>query len=173
MTSDGGLVPLRRTVQPYVGQTLILALVTGFAVFESVTSSDWDFIWAPAVFLPLYGIYFLYFGLQYRVFWDKENVVMRARGGPERRIHFDEITSIRNEVSSAREVVAQSRPFRRIVIIGRRSGGNDVIDISLRHFRLEDIKRLLIEIHKRRPDISLPELPIALDNKSRSSTSSL
>ena len=135
----GGLIPLRRTIQPYVGQTLILILVTAFAVFESVSSSDWNFMWAPAVFLPLYGIYFLYFGLQYRVFWAKDSVVMRASGGPERRIHFDEITSIKREVSSAKEVAAQSRPFRRIAVYGHEGDPNARVDLSLRHFDLKDM----------------------------------
>jgi len=158
MTSEGGLVPLRRTIQPYVGQTLILVLVTAFAVFESVSSSDWNFMWAPAVFLPLYGIYFLYFGLQYRVFWDKESVVMRASGGPERRIHLDEITSVKNEVSSAKEVAVQSRPFNRIVVFGREGDPNARVDISLRHFDPKDIDQLLTTIHRCRPDLDVPVL---------------
>jgi hypothetical protein len=158
MTSDGGLVPLRRTIQPYFGQTLILVLVTAFAVFESVTSSDWSFMWGPAVFLPLCGIYFLYFGLQYRVFWDKECVVMRASGGPERRIRFDEITTVKYEVSSAKEVVAQSRPFRRIVVCGREDDPTARVDISLRHFELKDIDQLLTTIHERRPDLDVPRI---------------
>ena len=156
MTLEGGLNPLRRTIQPYVGQTLILVLVTAFAVFESVTSSDWRFMLAPAVFLPLYGIYFLYFGLKYRVFWNEERVVMRARGGPDHQVRFDEITSVKKETSSAADVLAQSRPFRRIVVAGRANDPEARVDISLRHFDLRDISQLLTAIHCHRPDLDIP-----------------
>lgn len=133
-------------------------LVTAFAIWVSVVSSDWNFLWGPAVFLPLYGFYFLYFGLPYRVFWDAESVVMRARGGPERRVRFDEITSIRSEVSSAEEVAAQSRPFRRIAIYGREGDPNARVDISLRHFERGDVNQLLSTIQECRPDLDLPVL---------------
>src|SRR5581483_10463393 len=126
------------TIQPYVGQSLILVAVTAFAIYESVVSADWKFMWAPAVFLPFYGIHFWYFGMRYRVLWDRHSVVMCARGGPERRILFDEITSVRKEVSSASDVLAQSRPFRRLVVYGRKHDPNAQVDISLRHFDLKD-----------------------------------
>jgi hypothetical protein len=155
MTSDRELVPLRRTIRPYVGQLVILAAVTVFAVYESVASSDWGFMWAPAVFLPLFGIYFLYFGMKYRVLWSKEAVVMRASGGAERHIPYDEISRVRNEVSSANDVLAQSRPFFRIAVYGSRDP-NTFVDISLRHFRLEDIQELLATIRNRRPDLDVP-----------------
>lgn len=165
MASDLALVPLRRTIQPYVGQTLILIVVTAFAVWVSVVSSDWNFLWGPAVFLPVYGIYFLYFGLPYRVFWNEESVVMRAHGGPERCVRFDEITSIRSEVSSAEEVAAQSRPFRRIAIYGREGDANARVDISLRHFERDDIDQLLSTIQKCRPDLDVPVLRGAAKSK--------
>ncbi len=155
MTPKQDLVPLRRTIRPYVGQIVILAAVTAFAVYESFASSDWGFMWAPAVFLPLYGVYFLYFGVKYRVLWDKDSVVMRASGGAERRIQFDEITSVKNERSSAGDVLAQSRPFFRIAVYRNRDP-NGFVDISLRHFRLEDVEELLTAIRKSRPDLSVP-----------------
>jgi hypothetical protein len=158
MTSDRVLVPLRRTFRPYVGQLLILTAVTVFAVYESVASSDWGFMWAPAVFLSLFGIYFLYFGMKYRVLWNEDSVVMRARGGPEQRVSFGEITSVGKETSSAGEVLAQSRPFRRIVICGRKDDPKMRVDISLRHFDLNDIGQLLTAIHAHRPDLDIPTI---------------
>ena len=155
MTPNRNLVPLRRTVRPYVGQIVILAAVTAFAVYESFASSDWGFMWAPAIFLPLYAIYFLYFGMKYRVLWDNDSVVMRASGGAERRIQFDEIASVKNEVSSAGDVLAQSRPFFRIAVYSNRDP-NGFVDISLRHFQLEGVEELLAAIRKIRPDLSVP-----------------
>jgi hypothetical protein len=157
MTSDRELVPLRRTIRPYVGQLVILAAVTVFAVYTSVASSDWGFMWAAAVFLPLFGVSFLYFGMKYRVLWSKEAVVMRASGGAERRIPYDEISRVKNEVSSANDVLAQSRPFFRIAVYSSRDA-NAFVDISLRHFRFEDIQELLATIHNRRPDLDVPTI---------------
>jgi len=171
MTSDRELVPLRRTFRPYVGQLLILAVVTIFAAYESVASSDWGFMWAPAVFLPLFGIYFLYFGMKYRVLWNEESVVMRARGGPDQRVSFSEITSVRNETSSASEVLAQSRPFRRIVVYGRKDDPKTRVDISLRHFDLKDISQLLTAIHAHRPDLDIPTIQSGRASRRRGAAS--
>jgi hypothetical protein len=158
MTSNQNLVPLRRTIRPYIGQIVILIAVTAFAVYESLASSDWEFLWAPAVYLPLYGIYFLYFGLKYRVFWSEESVVMRARGGPDQRVRFGEITSVKKEISSASDVLAQSRPFRRIVVCGNKDDPKARVDISLRHFNLNDIGQLLRVIHTHRRDLEIPTI---------------
>ena len=155
MTTKQNLVQLRRTIRPYVGQIVILVAVTAFAVYESLASSDWGFMWAPAVFLPLYAIYFLYFGMKYRVLWNNGSVVMRARGGAERRIQFDEIASVKKEVSSAGDVLAQSRPFSRIAVYPNRDP-DGFVDISLRHFKLEDVEELLAAIRKSRPDLCVP-----------------
>lgn len=159
MTSDA-LVPLRRTIQPYVGQTLILVVATVIAVYGSVASSDWNIMWAPAVYWPLFGIYFFYFGMKYRVLWNKESVVMYASGGPERRIRFDEITSVKKEIASASDILTQSRPFRRIVVCGRKHDPNARVDISLRHFDLKDIDQLLTAIRTCRPDLDVPTIQV-------------
>ena len=75
--------------------------------------------------------------------------------GAERRIQFDEIASVKKEVSSAGDVLAQSRPFSRIAVYPNRDPGG-FVDISLRHFKLEDVEELLAAIRKRRPDLSVP-----------------
>jgi hypothetical protein len=152
------LIPLRRTFQPYVGQTLILVIATAFAVYGSVASSHWKIMWAPAVYWPLFGIYFFCFAMKYKVLWNKASVVMHASGGPERCIHFDEITSVKYEVSSASDMLAQSRPFRRIVVCGRKNDPNARVDISLRHFDLNDISQLLTALHAHRPDLDIPTI---------------
>lgn len=160
MTRNGELVPLKRTIQPYVGQSLLLLAVTAFAIYESVASADWNFMWAPAVFLPLYGIYVVYFGMKYRVFWSKDSVVMHASGGPDRCIRFDEITSVKKEISSVGDILAQSRPFRRIVVCGRKQDPNARVDISLRHFDLNDINQLLTAIRAYRSDLEIPTIKV-------------
>ncbi len=111
------------------------------------------------VIWSLFGSYVYFFGMKYRVWWNDVGVTMSASGGPERHIRFDEISEIRYEVASGGEFLSQSRPFRRIVIMGSLPDPAAPIDISLRHFRLEDIEELLMEIRKLRPDILLPAIP--------------
>ena len=145
---------LRRTITPYVGLTLIFAGITIFSVYVAHKTSQWDLMWGPAVILLLFPFAYLYFGLKYRILWDETGVYMRASGGPERHIRYEDITSIRNETA-----MSQSRPFRRIVIHGHKRNPNAFIDVSLRHFRLDDIEELLAKIRTCRPDLVIPAIP--------------
>jgi hypothetical protein len=115
-------------------------------------------IWWVALGLPLFAFAYLYFGLKYRVLWDATGVSMRASGGPERHIGFDEITSIRYVVASS-----QSRPFRRIEIHGRKSDPKAFVDVSLRHFRLDDVDEMMTAIRMHRPDLKVPK--VAMDGR--------
>jgi hypothetical protein len=149
-------VILRRTITPYIGQSLILVGVTVFLFCIALRKQQLNLLWAAGLIWVLYASFVLLFGMQYKVFLDDQGVTMRASGGPKRNIQFEEITDIRYETASADEFLAQARPFRRIVILGHRHDPNGRIDISLRHFRSEDINALLMAIHKRRPDLKLP-----------------
>jgi hypothetical protein len=157
---NSALVPLRRTFQPYIGQVVILAGVTVFFLWVFLRIPEPGFLWSLIGIWFLYGISYVYFGMKYRVLWNKECVVMRASGGPERSILFDEITRVKNEVSNASDLQAQSRPFRRIAIYGRKHDSNARIDVSLRHFDLNDIDLLLTAIRAQRPDLEVPTVPL-------------
>lgn len=80
---------------------------------------------------------------------------MRASGGPERHIRYNDIVEVRYEVS-----VEQSRPFRRIVIQGSGHAEDDFIDVSMRHFRAEDISQLIGVVRSHRPDLEIPAIPL-------------
>ncbi len=147
---------LRRTITPYVGQSIIIVGVTILVLYVARKDAQWGFLWGVALIWALFTSYVYFFGMKYRVFWNEEGVTMSASGGPRRSIKFDEITEVRYETASPNELLSQSRPFRRIVIFERRRDPNGWIDVSLRHFRLDDIDRLLMEIKRRRPDIELP-----------------
>lgn len=160
MTADQNLKPLGRTITPYIGQTIIFASVTGFMIYVGLRTPQWGFILAPALIWALFAI-LIYVGMKYQVLWGETGVVMRASGGPERLIRYDEITEIRIERAQASEFLAQSRPFRRIVIQGRKRHPNEYVDVSLRHFRPADIDELLTAIRTHRPDLAIPTVPWA------------
>ena len=144
---------LGRTIQPYVGQSVILTGVTVFLMWVCIRTSDWNAMWALAVIWPLFAFSTLYFGLKYRVRWDETGVYMRASGGPERHIRFDEITSIHYVLAAS-----QSRPFRRIEIHGNKRDPKAFVDVSLRHFRMDDISQMMDAIRIRRPDLQIPTI---------------
>jgi hypothetical protein len=50
-----------------------------------------------------------------------------------------------------------STSSRRIAIYGDGSNGHKWIDVSLKHFAAEDIRRLMRAIHEQRPDLSMPK----------------
>ena len=156
MSSYNALVPLRRTLQPYAGNCIILTLATVIAVIATVKSSDLMFLWASLFSWILFAVAYVYFGLKYRILWNEDQVEMRASGGPKRCIPFDEISRIKYEIASPNEWFAQSRPFRRIVVYGRKNESDARVDISLRHFHLDDINQLLAAIHEHRPEIEIP-----------------
>ena len=150
--ADQERVALRRTVQPYIGVGVIFSCVTILVVYESLKSSDWQFaLLFVCLVIPLFSFGYLNFGLKYRVLWDGAGVYMRASGGPERHIGFDEISSIRYKVSAS-----QSRPFRRIEIHGAKRDAKAFVDVSLRHFRLDDIDTMMKEIRAHWPDLRVP-----------------
>ena len=146
---------LRRTFQPYVGQTILLAGVSIFVCYEAVRTSDWKFALSPLVIWVAFGLYVL-IALKYRVRWDDTGVYMLASGAPQRFIPFDEITDIRYELAGPSEFGAQSRPFRRIVIHGHKRDPKALVDVSLRHFRLNDINAMMTAIRQHRPDLKVP-----------------
>jgi hypothetical protein len=158
MTTDPSLKPLGRTITPYVGQTVIFASVTGFMIYMGLKTSQWGFLWGATVIWALFAG-FIYIGMKYRVLWGETGVVMRASGGPQRLIRYDEITEIKIERAQVSEFPVQSRPFRRIVIHGRKRHPKDYIDVSLRHFRPADIDELLAVIRSHRPDLAVPTVP--------------
>jgi hypothetical protein len=158
MTANQNLKPLGRTITPYVGQTVIFAGITAFMVYTGLKTSQWGLMWGTTVIWGAFAV-LIYIGMKYRVLWGDAGVVMRASGGPERLIRYDEITEIKIERAQGSEFVAQSRPFRRIVIHGQKQHPKEYIDVSLRHFRPADIDELLAVIRTRRPNLAVPTVP--------------
>ncbi len=147
---------LRRTIRPYAGQIIVLSIVTLGALFVSVSRGVWGLVLSMPVAWLLFGV-LVFVGLRYRISWDQETVCQQASGGPDVCIKYDEITEIAREKAKINEMVAMSSPYRRIAIYG--GLGEDIrhINVSLRHFRDEDVQQLMAFIHKRRPDLVLPK----------------
>ena len=144
---------LRRTFAPYAGQTVILSLASIGSFAVAWEKSVWGLFGAMAVPWGFYAV-FVAISLKYRISYGQEYIRRRASGGPDAVIRYDDIESVELGSANASEMVAQSAPYRRIRIS---DGGDMPINISLRHFRDEDIRRLMAVIHQKRPDLGLPK----------------
>lgn len=77
--------------------------------------------------------------------------------GADVTIKAADISKVVLETSNAVEIIQQRRPFRRIAIYGRGEGTQEpFIDVSLKHFSETDIKKLMREIARLRPDLAMP-----------------
>lgn len=156
MISDDQPRQLRRTVAPYMGQVIILSVVTLGVIFVSIHKHVLSLIFSVPIMWLLLG-FLVYIGLSYRIVWSNDEVCQRASGGSDVCIKYGEITRITSETSKPGEWLAASRPFRRIVIHAESPRGEDkFIDVSLKHFVAEDIRELMRTIRVRRPGLDLP-----------------
>ena len=158
--------PLKRIVDPYVGQAVILGLVSLLVVSVAVAKHVPSFLIA-ILFIWILFAPIVYLGLRYRIYWNDEAVCQDASGGPRLCIGFDEITKVALEGGGTGRIVSgvatgrdtePGRPFRRIALYkhGKR-GERNFIDVSLKHFAEGDIRALMRAIGARRPDLTLPK----------------
>lgn len=110
----------------------------------------------PIPVIWFFFIVLLYFGMAYQISWNEEEICQEASGG-RICIKFSEIKNIQAEVSKPLELISASRPFRRISIYAE-NGGSHVkyVDVSLKHFMMSDVRKLMQAIHGRRPDLVIP-----------------
>lgn len=147
---------LRRTVAPYTGQIVILALVTIGVLFVVLKTNEWKMVISVPVMWAIF-LFLGYLGLKYKIYWTEEGVCQEADGGHV-CMKYKEITSIRYETSTGAELISASRPFRRIAIYAVTSHGKSKrIDVSLKHFVLSDVDRLMHAIHDHRPELAMPK----------------
>jgi len=159
MTSEenGQSQHLRRTVSPYMGQNIILSLVTLYLLFVSAKVRGWSLLLPASVIWLLFSI-LTYIGLKYKINWTDKEVCQEASGGPKICIPYSEITNVTSEISKPGELLAASRPFRRVAIYaGDPQGAGKFIDVSLKHFAADDVRKLMRVVHDHRPDLILPK----------------
>lgn len=148
---------LRRTIQPYTLPPILFLVIFAFSVPYTLKSHDFGALWAFLIFAaPFSSI--VYSGTRYRVYWHDGEIIGKSSDGYTRTIHTDEITRVERETSDIRTAASLRRPFRRIAIYAEHGHAVKWIDVSLKHFRIDDIRKLLSEIHERRPDLRLPQV---------------
>jgi hypothetical protein len=115
---------------------------------------------SPLVFWAIIGplaVVYVWYQRRYRISWQNGSVVQNAAAGPVVTISVDEMERVVQERSDIRTLLSLSRPGRRITIYGRTAPGMKFIDVSLYHFKLNDVRKLMRLIHERRPDLVVPK----------------
>ncbi len=153
---------LRRSLQPYVGLGIIGLILLIFTAWVGISKNDWGAFWSILVLFGIFYTIFVIFGMSYRIFYSDNVVSMKPASffsNPSlvTKISVAKITSVEQETSNVQTLAKMSRPFRRISIYGSTSEGMKKIDVSLKHFNLDDIRKLMKIIHDLRPDLAMPK----------------
>lgn len=148
-TSNRQLMKLGFSVQPYIGMGIVCVLWLAMLIFIAAHEKTWTLLleigWLP----PLLFAGWVFIGTRYRVLYDDKRVEMTASGRASVSILYDEIVSVAKEAS-----IERGRPFRRIAI----HADSNFIDVSLKHFAIDDVRNLMRVIHEKRPGLALPEI---------------
>lgn len=136
----------------YVGMGAACLLTLGMLVFICEKTETWSPIFEVGWLPPVLFLSWVALGWRYQVFYDEHQIVMKALGVRPVSIGFDQIAKIDKETS-----IARGRPFRRVVVYSIGSSGK-FIDVSLKHFMIQDVRELVGDIKHHRPDLVTPEI---------------
>ena len=136
----------------YRTNAVIMAGVAILCFAAAWRTRDWGALEMLAVSLALDAAYIVFFQRPYRIWYDSVKIGMDASGG-KNVVAIADVDTVRYEVGAA-----VGRPFRRVVIRGRKHRKGNWIDVSLRHFHLADIELLLAELRRQRPGLSVPTM---------------
>lgn len=146
---------LKHSVQPYVVIFIALCLPLFLGIYLGITKYDWEGVWWMLGGMIFYVLLKYFYDLNYSIFYKDKSVIMRVAtwfpSAPEAftTIKISDITSIGQEFS-----LAQGRATKRIAIYDERH--EKFIDVSLKHFTQEDIRKLMRIIQAERPDLKVP-----------------
>ena len=156
---------LRHSLRIYYGLfSIYVLLIIGLGLLAWLTDNVASMISILSLLTGVFASYFLilhWINSRYEVFLEKDVVTMRAASLSDdpkayTSIRIADITAIRQETSDAATAVKLKRPFRRISIYDERN--QNVIDVSLKHFVIGDIRKLMVLLKEKRPDLDWSRL---------------
>lgn len=145
---------LKRSIRPYLGEFLIIGVITAVLIYASIATSTPSLLGVVAIGLVL-AFSTHYADFRYRVYWKNDAVERITSNNITTKIKASEISRISLEKSDLRTMLSLRRPSQRVTIYGR---DDQHLDVSLKHFVASDIKRLLQKIHEIRPDLNMPTI---------------
>src|SRR5208337_3879507 len=97
-----------------------------------------------------------YENTRYRIFWKDGVIKQVSMNKFVTTISCPEITLVVHERSDLQNRLRMQRPLDRIAIYAGQGAQERQIDVSLRHFTSDDIRKLMHAIHEQRPDLTIP-----------------
>jgi hypothetical protein len=147
---------LRRTIRPYLGELLIDTVLSVLLLLTAIKT--WNLSWIAAlVMLWSFVIGAHYPDTRYRIFWINGRIKQIAANKDVTVIDPPSITKIAHETSDLLTLFSFRRPSQRIAIYTGQGAEKRHIDVSLRHFATDDIRKLMQVIHGKRPDLTIPK----------------
>jgi len=145
---------LRRTIQPYLGEIVIFGALSLLLILAWLKTANLSWLEAIVVMLGV-AIATHYADIRYRVSWKAGQIECITSNNIKIRLKPSDISRVVLETSDLKTILRLTRPARRIAIYSK---NQEHIDVSLKHFVTGDINRLMQEIHKERPDLSIPTI---------------
>jgi len=147
---------LRITIEPYVLFPIIILILVGIYVPYVQRTNDWNPIYFLTLLLLIYS-WISYTSMRYRIWWEKGRVYQRSGDMIITSVDINDIKEIKQESSDLATLAAYNRPSKRITLYAETSEGPEQIDVSLIHFKINDVKGLMRRIHEKRPDLEMPK----------------
>jgi len=139
---------LRRSCRPYSVFIAIFAAMFLLLLVVSIKLESWSPLKASLT-VGLFLAALIFSGTRYKISWSNGAVVQEAFGKVDVMINVNQITDLRRESANTKTLIAFNRPFRRVTIVGQ----GQIIDVSLRHFVMQDVCKLIRIIESLRPDL--------------------
>jgi hypothetical protein len=147
---------LRRSIRPYLGGLLINTVLTVMLLFAAIKT--WNISWVEAlVLLWVFVIAVHYPDTRYRIFWINGRIKQTAANKDVTVIDPSSISRIAYETSDLLTFFSFRRPSQRIAVYAGHGAEERHIDVSIRHFVTDDIRKLMQIIHDKRPDLIIPK----------------
>lgn len=143
---------LRRSFRAYLGEIIIFGGLSLLLILAWMRTSNSSWLAAIVIMLAIVLVSH-YADFRYRVFWRDGAIARVTSNGVLTTIRAADISRVVTEKSDVRTTLTLSRPMRRITVY---AADGRHLDVSLKHFVISDVHRLLQEIHKQRSDLKLP-----------------
>jgi hypothetical protein len=146
---------LTRSFYPYSLYAIVCIGVSLLGIFDWYKLNDLSFLIA-SLFLWVIVIATQYGNTRYRILWNDGEIKQISVNNIVTIISCSDISRIAQEKSSVESRISVRRPADRIAIYAGRGSEEKYIDVSLRHFTSDDIRKLMRAIHAKRPDLAIP-----------------
>jgi hypothetical protein len=147
---------LKRSVYPYSVYIISCIALVSLGILVWFKRHDLS-VFEAAIIVSLGFVATSYGDTRYQVFWRDGEIKQISANKDITIIKALEITSVGQEKSNLQERLSLRRPLDRIAVYAGHGSEEKHIDVSIRHFVNEDVRKLMQLIHKTRPDLDVPK----------------